>query len=48
MATVEQIASLLFDVVEDVGVADDLARRIVALDGERTKETRVLKAAETR
>jgi hypothetical protein len=48
MATVEEIALLLFDVVEDVGVADDLARRIVALDGERTKETRVLKAAETR
>jgi hypothetical protein len=48
MATVEEIALLLFDVVEDVGVADDLARRIVALDGEPTKETRVLKAAETR
>jgi hypothetical protein len=48
MATVEQIASLLFDVVEDVGVADDLARRIVGLDDEPTKETRVLKAAETR
>ncbi len=48
MATVEQIASLLFDVVEDVGVAEMLARRIVALDGEPTKETRVLKAAETR
>lgn len=48
MATVEEIALLLFDVVEDVGVADDLARRIVALDDEPTKETRVLKAAETR
>lgn len=48
MATVEEIALLLFDVVEDIGVADDLARRIVALDDEPTKETRVLKAAETR
>ena len=48
MATVEQIALILFDVVEDVGVADALARRIVGLDDEPTKETRVLKAAETR
>ena len=48
MATVEEIASLLFDVVEDVGVAETLARRIVGLDDEPTKETRVLKAAETR
>jgi|688.fasta_scaffold24257_6 hypothetical protein len=48
MATVEQIASILFDVVEDVGVAEMLARRIVGLEDEPTKETRVLKAAETR
>jgi bacterioferritin (cytochrome b1) len=48
MATVEEIALLLFDVVEDVGVADDLARRIVALDGEPTKETRVITVAEKR
>jgi hypothetical protein len=48
MATVEQIASLLFDVVEDVGVAEMLARRIVGLDDEPTKETRVMTVAETR
>jgi hypothetical protein len=48
MATVEQIASLLFDVVEDVGVAEMLARRIVGLDDEPTKETRVMTVAEKR
>jgi hypothetical protein len=48
MATVEQIASILFDVVEDVGVAEMLARRIVGLDDEPTKETRVMTVAEKR
>ena len=48
MATVEQIALLLFDVVEDVGVAEMLARRIVGLDDEPTKETRVMTVAEKR
>lgn len=48
MASVEQIANLLFDLTDDVGVAEELARQIVALDDERTKETRVLRAAETR
>ncbi len=48
MATVEQIALILFDVVEDVGVAEMLARRIVGLDDEPTKETRVMTVAEKR
>jgi hypothetical protein len=48
MATVEEIALLLFDVVEDVGVAEMLARRIVGLDDEPTKETRVITVAEKR
>ena len=48
MATVEQIASILFDVTEDVGVAEMLARRIVGLDDEPTKETRVMTVAEKR
>jgi hypothetical protein len=48
MATVEQIANLLFDLTDDVGVAEEFARQIVALDEEPTKETRVLRAAETR
>lgn len=48
MATVQQIALILFDVVEDVGVAEMLALRIVGLKDEPTKETRVVKAAETR
>jgi len=48
MATVEQIALILFDVVEDVGVAEMLARRIVGLEDEPTKETRVMTVAEKR
>jgi hypothetical protein len=48
MATVQQIALILFDVVEDVGVAEMLARRIVGLDDEPTKETRVMTVAEKR
>ena len=48
MATVEEIALILFDVVEDVGVAEMLARRIVGLDDEPTKETRVMTVAEKR
>ena len=48
MATVQQIASILFDVVEDVGVAEMLARRIVGLEDEPTKETRVMTVAEKR
>jgi ABC-type nitrate/sulfonate/bicarbonate transport system ATPase subunit len=48
MATVEQIANLLFDLTHDVGVAEKLARQIVALDDEPTKETRVLTVAEKR
>jgi ABC-type nitrate/sulfonate/bicarbonate transport system ATPase subunit len=48
MATVEEIANLLFDLTHDVGVAEKLARQIVALDDEPTKETRVLTVAEKR
>jgi hypothetical protein len=48
MSTVEQIANLLFNFTDDVGVAEELARQIVELDDEPTKETRVLRAAETR
>jgi len=45
---VAQIALLLFDVTEDVGVAEILASRIVGLDDEPTKETRVMTVAEKR
>jgi ABC-type nitrate/sulfonate/bicarbonate transport system ATPase subunit len=48
MATVEEIANLLFDLTHDVGVAEKLARQIVALNDEPTKETRVLTVAEKR
>ena len=48
MLTVAQIAILLFDYTDDVGVAEKLARQIVGLEDEPTKETRVMKAAETR
>ena len=48
MATVEQIANLLFDFTDDVGVAEELARQIVELDEEPTKETRVIAVAEKR
>jgi ABC-type nitrate/sulfonate/bicarbonate transport system ATPase subunit len=48
MATVEEIANLLFDLTHDVGVAEKLARQIVALDDEPTKETRVMTVAEKR
>ena len=48
MLSVAQIAILLFDYTDDVGVAEMLARRIVGLEDEPTKETRVLTVAEKR
>jgi hypothetical protein len=45
MPTVEQVAKLI---AEFEGDPEGLARAIVALDDEATKETRVIKAAETR
>lgn len=47
MATAEQIQKLLDELGPDVE-ADVLARAIVALDEEPTKETRVLQASEKR
>jgi hypothetical protein len=47
MPTVEQLQKLLIELGPDVD-ADVLARAIVALDVERTKETRVLQASEKR
>ena len=48
MASVEQVKALLLEVAGDGVDLDELARAIVALDDEATKETRVLKAAEIR
>jgi hypothetical protein len=48
MPTVEQITALLTEFAGDREVAEELAREIVALDDEPTKETRVIKAAEKR
>jgi hypothetical protein len=48
MLSVAQIATLLFDYTDDVGVAEMLARRIVGLEDEPTKETRVMTVAEKR
>jgi hypothetical protein len=45
MPTVEQVDKLI---AEFEGDPEGLARAIVALDDEATKETRVIKAAETR
>jgi hypothetical protein len=47
MPTVEQLQNLLAELGPDVD-ADVLARAIVALDVEPTKETRVLQASEKR
>ena len=48
MANVEQVKALLLDIAGDGVDLDELARAIVSLDDEATKETRVLKAAEIR
>jgi len=47
MPTVEQVRQLIVELGPDVD-ADVLARAIVALDEEPTKETRVLHASEKR
>lgn len=48
MASVREVAELLLELAGDPSIAEELARAIVALDDEATKETRVMKAAETR
>jgi hypothetical protein len=48
MASIEQIKKLIAELAGDVPDAEALARAIVALDDEATRETRVIKAAELR
>lgn len=48
MASVEAVKALLLDIAGDGVDLDELARAIVALDDEATKETRVIRASETR
>lgn len=48
MANVEQVKALLLDIADEGVDIDELARAIVALDDEATKETRVIRASETR
>lgn len=47
MASVEEVIRLI-EAAGDSPDVEELARAIVALDGEATKETRVLSASETR
>ena len=47
MASVEEVKRLI-EAAGDSPDLDELARAIVALDDEATKETRVLRASETR
>ena len=48
MASVEAVKALLLDIADEGVDLDELARAIVALDDEATKETRVIRASETR
>ena len=48
MASVEAVKALLLDIAGDGVDLDELARAIIALDDEATKETRVIRASETR
>ena len=50
MATFEEIQNAIQQIAGDISadVVDDMARAIVALDGEATKETRVVVASEKR
>jgi hypothetical protein len=50
MATVEQVKKAILEIAgeQTSEVLEDLARAIVALDDEATKETRVIEASEKR